>query len=238
MASTVPTDGRRPRRPRTKTESSKRTLPLHAVALAFLTKWRAEGWEAWVGRKPKPDDAVFSSSRGDAWRPPAARLLREDLQTAGCCTRYVAPDGTAHVLTFHALRRTCATLLSEADVSAEDVGAVLGHSGRSTAERFYAGKHVARLKRAIDRIVLDLDVSSLGFGGEVETRVSTPAADAPTIDAWGGCPMFYAPSWGDFREWAVLAVDRFLSDRTDPARHRGFEPLTYGSGGRRSIQLS
>jgi len=67
----------------TKTKSSRRTMPLHAVAVAALREWIEFGWTVLVGRRPKSDDFLFPRPDGKASRPRSAEWLRADLATAG-----------------------------------------------------------------------------------------------------------------------------------------------------------
>src|SRR5262249_52639441 len=64
---------------KTKTKSSKRKTPLHRAAVAAIREWLTEGWPAYVGRKPGPEDYLFPRPDGKPCRPKSARELRADL---------------------------------------------------------------------------------------------------------------------------------------------------------------
>lgn len=68
---------------KTKTKSSKRKTPLHRAAVAAIREWLTEGWPAYVGRQPGPEDYLFPRPDGEPCRPKSARELREDLLRAG-----------------------------------------------------------------------------------------------------------------------------------------------------------
>ena len=53
------------------------------LALEELKRWHADGWRAYVGRDPKPEDPILPYPDGSPWRPKSALLFRDDLE-AGC----------------------------------------------------------------------------------------------------------------------------------------------------------
>jgi hypothetical protein len=65
---------------KTKTKSSNRKGPLHRAAVAAIREWLIEGWPAYVGRQPGPDDYLFPRPDGKPCRPKSARELGEDLE--------------------------------------------------------------------------------------------------------------------------------------------------------------
>ena len=137
------------KRGKLKTLSAERVFPIHqAAAVAALKEWKSEGWEQWVGRRPRAEDLVFPNAHGKAWRPRSAQQFREDAVLAGLP---VEVDG--HPLTFHALRRSFASWLNAAGVPDEIISALLGHSPRGTARKHYTeqdlpilAEHVAKIR--------------------------------------------------------------------------------------------
>lgn len=139
-----------------KTRSSKRDVPLHPVALTWLTWWRDEGWSAHVGRVRTDDDPIFPAVDGEAGRPRDPAVLRRDLKAANLPHEYAAPDGERIPYTFHATRRTFSRLLGDNGVSAEMVGMLDGHASKSVTERHYMGRSLEAMARAVATLTLTL----------------------------------------------------------------------------------
>jgi len=108
--------------PVVKSTDSHRTLVIPRFAVQML--WR---------RNPQNDATgpVFPDSRG-GWRDPsnASRALREARGSSGF--RWV---------TFHSFRKTCATILDDAGLTARVVADQLGHSKPSMTQDVYMGRH-------------------------------------------------------------------------------------------------
>jgi integrase len=132
-----------------KTRASMRLLPLHPAAVAALRAWKSDGWERHVGHAPAAHEPVFCNAQGEPHRPPSATLFRLDAGTAGLRTHV---DG--HPLTFHSLRRSFATWLRATGAPEEDRRALLGHAGKSTAERHYVEQDVAAMASYVSKIAL------------------------------------------------------------------------------------
>ncbi len=139
-----------------KSKASKRLVPIHPLALAELTRWRAEGWRAHVGRDPKPDDPVFPSKSGTPFRPPSALLFRKDLVAAGMAPDFADDEGTTEAFDFRSTRRSGATWLTAHDVSASVADRLMGHAAQSVREKHYAASDLGLMARAIETITLDL----------------------------------------------------------------------------------
>jgi integrase len=107
--------------PWTKTPDGHRTLILPRFAVQML--WRRNQ----LGRQTGP---VFPDSAG-GWRDPSntSRDLREARGTEGF-----------EWVTFHVFRKTCATILDEAGLSARIVADQLGHSRPSMTQDVYMGR--------------------------------------------------------------------------------------------------
>jgi len=112
----------------TKTESGERTLPLPEFALAMLRR-RGAGGES---------GPLFPDSLG-GWRDPSNTL--RDLRKAR------GTDGFAWV-TSHVFRKTCATILDEAGVSARSVADQLGHARPSMTQDVYLSRSVVNRANA------------------------------------------------------------------------------------------
>jgi integrase len=139
-----------------KTRSSKRGVPLHAAAVAWLTWWRDEGWTARVGRPRTDEEPVFPAVDGEAGRPRDANILRRDLKAANLSEYFVTPDGERLPYTFHATRRTFSRLLGDNDVPPEMVGMLDGHAPKSVTERHYMGRSLEAMARAVSTLRLAL----------------------------------------------------------------------------------
>ncbi len=121
-----------------KSKWSKRTLPLHPKAAERLRK-ALDGAE--------PEAFVFGDGKT---RPRDADLMREHLALAG-----LPIEINEEAVTFHALRRTFATLLEAAEVPGDLVDRMLGHAPQSTRGRHYAAPSLEAMHRAICKILLD-----------------------------------------------------------------------------------
>lgn len=141
---------------RLKTDMSERDVPMHALVASTLRAWKAQGWTRWVGRKPKDTDLVLPSSSGRAWRPPSAAILRDHLDAAKLPTKQ---EGFA--ITMHATRRSHVTWLTAAEVPEPIVKMIVGHAGSGVTGRHYTATELAAMKRAVDRLQLDLRFADL-----------------------------------------------------------------------------
>jgi integrase len=106
--------------PRVKTDSGERTLPLPSFAMDMLRRRALT-----CSRGP-----LFPDSVG-GWRDPSN--TRRDLRTAR------GTHGFAWV-TSHVFRKTCATILDEAGLSARAIADQLGHSRPSLTQDVYLGR--------------------------------------------------------------------------------------------------
>lgn len=121
--------------------NSKRSVPLHPLAVGALNRWKAECPN--VG----PDDPVFPAERGQGYvcMDHMGDRLRGHLSAYGVSGFY---EGK-HPIDFHALRRTCLTLLTNAGVADADVKELAGHARRGVTRQCYVAASVDRLRRAV-----------------------------------------------------------------------------------------
>lgn len=113
------------RRTRTKTKAGERTLSLPVWVMEMLTRRYAE-----LGEGP-----VFPAIRNkDGWRDPSNTSA--DFRDARVEAKFDWP------LTTHVFRKTVATVLDEAGLSAREVADQLGHSRVSMTQDVYMGRGV------------------------------------------------------------------------------------------------
>jgi integrase len=154
--------------------------------------------------------------------------------------RKMWPKVQVRPIRFHDLRHTTASLLMMAGVGTAAVQRILRHRDPRITIEVYGHLAPDYLRSEIDR--LKFGVAGLASAdSEMETSIATvptepvTAADAPS-------ELLVTPLLQGF-------LDEEIGDAADRAkvsealailvaRHAGVEPATYGSGGRRSIQLS
>ena len=135
---------------KTKTKSSKRTTPLHRAAVAAIREWLTEGWPAYVGRQPGPEDYLFPRPDGQPCRPKSATELRADLVRAGLPVEH---DGRAFV--FKDARATFATVLEEAGVDQRVIKRLMGHRPVGVTETHYTKRELRTMAAAVELIDLE-----------------------------------------------------------------------------------
>jgi integrase len=139
-----------------KSRTSRREVPLHPAVVSWLTWWRDEGWSTHYRRERTDADAVFPAVDGEAGRPRDPNILRRDLKAAGQPEDFVTPEGERLPYTFHAFRRTFASMLVEAEVTGEIISMLAGHAGKTVTERHYMGRNLDAMARAVARLTLTL----------------------------------------------------------------------------------
>ncbi|MEN9579875.1 MAG: hypothetical protein RJA70_2884, partial [Pseudomonadota bacterium] len=165
-----------------KTRAGIRKIPLHAEAVSALRAWRKRGWMLKLkkGRHAKDTDPVFPNASGGHYRPIMGKALRKHLALAGCPIEYAGEN-----ITFHALRRSFATWLAEADVDLGVRKTLLGHAGRDVTDGHYTAKTLGRLADAVQQIELNLTTAEV-----VELPLRRVASsDEPEPDPSGGGPF-------------------------------------------------
>ncbi len=127
-----------------KTESSIRTLPLHACALEAIDEWLAVGWPRLVGRRPRPDDYLFPRPDGKPSRPRSAEQLRDDLAAAKLPNELLGRP-----VAFKDFRSSFLTWLDEYGVPPMVRKRLAGHRVTDVTEASYTVRELARLAEAV-----------------------------------------------------------------------------------------
>ncbi|GLZ51501.1 hypothetical protein Acsp07_11180 [Actinomycetospora sp. NBRC 106378] len=135
-----------------KTFAARRLLPLPAFVVEMLRERRPED--------VVPTSMVFANSRGHdlgrgSWRDPqnTGARLREALDAAGY-----------EWVTSHVFRKTAATILDQAGLSARAIAGHIGHARPSITQDVYMDK------RAAGREAADAFDAALGSGADEKTE--------------------------------------------------------------------
>jgi integrase len=127
---------------------SKRWLPLHKFARKALDDWKETGWVEWVGREPTDDDPVFPDQKGNWSKNCHTSTFTYCLTKAGIPLQ----DEAGNRYTWHCLRRTFATMLSDEGAPLEIVKALLGHGASGVTDSSYISKNLPRFQKWIEKI--------------------------------------------------------------------------------------
>lgn len=124
---------------KSKTEAGKRRIRVSSTVVAMLLARRVRGG-------PTVDDLVFPTPLGRKRDPRAAAR-----QWADARERLKLPER----YTFHAFRKTVATLLDQAGLTARDIAEYLGHTNPALTQTVYMSKTVGgtRAADAVDSIL-------------------------------------------------------------------------------------
>jgi integrase len=138
-------------------------IPVHPALAEILTAWKAEGWERFWGRPPRPDDLIVPSATGKprnnafSWR-----AFRDDLVTLGI----------AHQRHYET-RSTFINLAEGGGASPEDVHR-LTHASLGEAKDLYR-----RVPQQWPRLCKAVRAIQIGPPAEVSQSVSQPPGEAP-----------------------------------------------------------
>jgi integrase len=178
----------------TKTENRNRFVPLAPAVVTGLRWWLEEEWPLRVGRAPMAADPVFPRVDGKPYRPESPREIREDLNAMAQPFELPAKEeGVMVPVTFHATRRTFATLMCAAGASDEDTGAIMGHAGETVTAENYIDRDFRRLAGVVARHPLTFR------GGAGVVRTADRPAQAIAVNARE--LIEFARSRGEARPW-------------------------------------
>lgn len=123
--------------------NSKRRIPLHREALRLLKEWHRRAPHA------RPEDPIF----GDEVTGGYTVDFRTAEVTLDLLAYGAAPTYEGKVITPHAFRRTCLTLLTDAGVSDNDVKLIAGHAQKGVTRAHYVERYLKPLQVAVDSLL-------------------------------------------------------------------------------------